>query len=158
MFSETWNSSFWRVLAGWLRAREILALAKARTRFLRNIGSGSSEEPSVEMRGLGQAGWRSEGATKSYGKILNFCHWSSKILILLMFWRVQKICFCWFSIVFTDVWWNLKFVILEGHWPYWFSWFSGVWLFFIFLWFLNDFDVLRCSEDVLFLIFAGLLQ
>ena len=25
-----------------------------------------------------------------------------------------------------------------------------MWLFFIFLWFLNDFDVLRCSEDVLF--------
>ena len=81
---------------------------------------------------------------------VNFPLFSLLILTMLMFWRVQKVRFCWFSIVFTDVWWNLKFVTSEGHWLYWFWWFSGAWLFFIFLRFFNDFDVLRCSENVFF--------
>ena len=43
-----------------------------------------------EMRGLGQAGWRSEGVTQSNGNIFDFCHWSSKILKILVHIRCQN--------------------------------------------------------------------
>ena len=67
-----------------------LALAEARTTFLRNIGPRASEELSFEMGGLGQAGWRSEGVTQSNGDIFNFCHWSNKILKVLVYIRCQN--------------------------------------------------------------------
>ena len=82
------------------RARENLALAGARTTILRNIGPRASEELSFEMRGLGQAGWRSEGVTQSNGNIFDFCHWSSKILKILVYIRCQNYHFVWFLIIF----------------------------------------------------------
>ena len=139
MFRETWISAFWTVIGPidfddfqvcdfpllsccfWMIFMFSGALTRCffDSRWAFKVKVGSHESTS----------WRHDFGRSPRTKIMkfhdcNFPLFSLLILIVLVFWVVQNVCFCWFYISFTDVSCNLNFGILDGHRTYWFLWFS----------------------------------
>ena len=130
MFRETWISAFWTVIGPidfddfqvcdfpllsccfWMIFMFSGALTKCffDSRWAFKVKVGSHESTS----------WRHDFGRSPKTKIMkfhdcNFLLFSLLILIVLVGWRVQNVCFCWFYISFTDVSCNLNFGILDGH-------------------------------------------